>query len=80
MDCIMQGLAKKKTPWKENLFFTVKSVRQKLSKYSSEVPPKIGMPLLSANILDPFHKMPLFRKWNNAMNIYPKNGTSYATQ
>jgi len=32
MDGVMQALAKKKTPWKEDLFFAVKLARQKLSK------------------------------------------------
>jgi len=32
MDGVMRALAKKKTPWKEDLFFAVKFPRQKLSK------------------------------------------------
>jgi len=32
MDGIMQALAKKKTKWKEDLFFAVKFAQQKLSK------------------------------------------------
>ena len=33
MDGVMRALAKKKTQWKEDLFFAVKLARQKLSKY-----------------------------------------------
>jgi hypothetical protein len=33
MDGVMRALAKKKTPWKEDLFFAVKLSQQKLSKY-----------------------------------------------
>jgi hypothetical protein len=32
MDGVMRALAKKRTPWKEDLFFPVKLARQKLSK------------------------------------------------
>ena len=32
MDGVMRGLARKKTQWKEDLFFAVKFARQKLSK------------------------------------------------
>jgi len=33
MDGVMRALAKKITPWKEDLFFVVKLARQKRSKY-----------------------------------------------
>jgi len=32
MDGMMRALAKKKTQWKENLFFAMKLAQQKLSK------------------------------------------------
>jgi hypothetical protein len=39
MDGVMRALDKKKTPWKEDLFFAVKLARQNLSKYYAEVTP-----------------------------------------
>jgi hypothetical protein len=57
MDGLMRALAKKKTQWKEDMFFTVKLARQKLSKYSAEVTPTTGMFLISTHILDPFQKL-----------------------
>jgi len=57
MDGVMRALAKKKTPWKEDLFFAVKLAQQKLSKYYAEVTPSMGMLHISAHILDPFQKL-----------------------
>jgi hypothetical protein len=57
MDGVMRALAKKKTQWKEDLYFAVKCARQKLSKYYSEVTPTTGLLLISAHILDPFLKL-----------------------
>jgi len=54
MDGVMRALAKKKTQWKEDLFFAVKLARQKLSKYYAEVTPTTGMILSSAHIVDRF--------------------------
>jgi hypothetical protein len=51
MDGVMRSLAKKKTQWKEYLFFSVKLARQKLSKYNAEVTPTTGMLLIPAHIL-----------------------------
>jgi len=62
MDGVMRALAKKKTQWKEDLFFTVKLARQMLSKYYAEVTPTTGMLLISAHILDPFRKLRSFQK------------------
>jgi len=62
MDGVMRALAKKKTQWKEDLFFAVKLARQKLSKYYAEVTPTTGMILNSAQILDQFRKLRSFRK------------------
>jgi hypothetical protein len=57
MDGVMRGLAMKKIPWKEDLFFPVKLARQKLCKYYAEVTPTMCMLLISAHILDPFRKL-----------------------
>jgi hypothetical protein len=57
MDGVMRALAKKKTQWKEDLYFAVKCAQQKLSKYYSEVTPMTGLLLISAHILDPFLKL-----------------------
>jgi len=80
MDGVMRALAKKKTPWKEDLFFAVKFPQQKLSKNYTEVTPTTGMHLISAHILDPFRKLWLFRKWDKGMDIIPEDETSYTTQ
>jgi len=61
MDGVMRALAKKKTQWKEDLFFTVRLARQKLSKYYAEVSATTGMLLISAHILDPFRNLRSFR-------------------
>jgi len=80
MDCMMRALAKKKTPWKEDLFFTVQLARQKLFKYYAEVSPTSGMLLIAAHILNPFRKLQLFRKLDMGMDIDPEDKTSYTTQ
>jgi hypothetical protein len=80
MDGVMRALAKKKTQWKEDLFFAVKLARQKLSKYYAKVTPTTGMLLISAHILDPFRKLRSFRKWDKGMDINPEDETSYTTQ
>jgi len=56
MDGVLQALTEKKTQWTEDLYFAVKFVRQRLSKYYAEVTPTMGMLLISAQILDPFWK------------------------
>jgi len=80
MDSVMQALAKKKTPWKEDLFLAVKLARQKLSQYYTEVTPTTGTLLISAHILNPFQKLRLFQKWDRGMDINPEDETSYTTQ
>ena len=77
---VMCAIAKKKTQWKEDLFFAVKFVRQKLSKYYTEVTLTTGQLLISEYILDPFWKLRSFRKWDNVMHINPEADTSYTTQ
>jgi hypothetical protein len=54
MDGVMRALAKKKTQWKEDLFFAVTIARQQLSQYYAEVTPTTGMLLISTHILDLF--------------------------
>ena len=80
MDDMMRALAKKKTQWKEDLFFAVKFAQQKLSKYYAEVTPTTGMLVISAHILDPFRKLRSFRKWDKGTDINPEDETSYMTQ
>jgi len=80
MDGVMRALAKKKTQWKEDLFFTVKCTEQKLYKYYTEVTPTTGMLLISAHILHPFWTLQSFRKWDKGMDITPTDETSYTTQ
>jgi len=80
MDGGMRTLAKKKTQWKEDLFFAVKLARQKLAKYYAEVTPTLGMIPISAHLLDPFRKLRSFGKWDKGMNINPEDETSYTTQ
>jgi len=80
MDGVIRALAKKKTQWKEDLFFAVMLARQNHSKYYAEVTPTTGMLLIFAHILDPFRKLQSFRKWDKGMDINPEDETSYTTQ
>jgi len=80
MDGIMWALAKKKTQWREDLFFTVKLARQKLSNYYAEVTPSTAMHLISAHILDPFRKLRLSWRWDKGIDINPEDETFYTTQ
>jgi len=80
MDGMMRALAKKKTQWKEDLYFAVKFARQKLFQYYTEVTPMTGMHFISAYILDPFLKLRSFRKWDKGMDINPEDETCYTTQ
>ena len=80
MDGMMRALAKKMTPWKEDLFFPVKLARQKLSKYYTEGTPLTGMLLISAHILDLFRKLRWFRKLDKGMDINPEVETSFAIE
>jgi len=80
MDGVMRALTTKKTPWKEDLFFTVKLAQQKLSKYYAEVTLTMGMLLISAHIFDPFQKLQSFRKYDKGMDINPEDEIFYTTQ
>ena len=57
IDGIMQAVTKEKTQWKEDLYFAVKFSRQKVSIYYSEVSSMTARHLISAHMLEPFHKL-----------------------
>ena len=80
MDGVMRALSKKKTPWNEDLFFSVKFAQQMLSKKYTGVTPTTGMLLISARIFDPFQKLRSFGKWDKGMDIHSEDETSYTTQ
>jgi len=80
MDGVMRALAKKTTQWKEDLFFAVKLVQQKLSKYHAKQTPTRGMLLISAHILNSFQKLWSFRKWDKGLDINSEDETSCTTQ
>jgi len=61
MDGVMRALGKKKTEWKEDLYFAVKVAHWKLSTYSAEVTLMTSLLLISAHILNPFWKLRSFR-------------------
>ena len=61
MDGVMPALARKKTQWEEDRFFTVKLAQTKLSEYYAEVTPLMGMDFISAHILDPSRELRSFR-------------------
>jgi len=71
---------KKKTQWKDALYFAVKFAQQKLSKCYTEVIPTTGMLLISAHILDCFRKLWWFRKLYVGMDINSEDETSYTAQ
>jgi hypothetical protein len=76
----MLALGKKKTQWKEDLYFAVKLAWQQVSKYDAEVTTKTDMRLRSAHIVDPFQKFGLCRKLDTRMDINPEDKTSYSAQ
>jgi hypothetical protein len=80
MDGVMRALGKKKTQWKEHLFFAVKCAQQKLSKYYTDVTLLTDTLLNLAHILDLFRKLRSFRKWDKGMGITPEDETSSTTQ
>jgi len=80
MDGVIRALIKKKTPWREDLFFAVRLAGQKLSKYYAEVTLLMGMLPISAHIVDSFRKLRSFRKWDKGMDINPEGEKSYTTQ
>jgi len=80
MDGLMQALPRKKTQWKEDLYFTIKLARMKQSKFYDDMTPTMGMLLISAHILDPLWKLQSLRKSNHGMDINSENEISYTTQ
>jgi hypothetical protein len=80
MDGVIQGLGKKKTQWKKDLYFAVKCTQRKLSTYYSEEIPTTCLIFASAHIIDPFWKVPSFRKWPNGLDINPDDDPWYTTQ
>jgi len=80
MDDVMRALAKKQIQGKEALYFTLMVAPQKLSKYYAEVTPTSGLLPISANIPDQFRKLPLFKNWDKAMDINPKDEATYTIQ
>jgi len=80
MDGVLPALATEKTQWKVDLYFAVKFARQTLSKCYAEVTPTMDMLHISAQMLDPFRKLWLFRTWEKWMDINPGDETSYTTQ
>jgi len=80
MDGVMRALAKKKTEWKEDLFFAVKSAQQTMSKYYADMAPSTRMVIIPTHILNPLQKLRLLRKWDMGIDINPEDATSYTTQ
>jgi len=80
VDGVMWALAKKKTQWREDLYFAVKFAQQKLSIHHPEVTAKTGLLPISAHIIDPFQNWRSFRKWEKGMHINPDDESSYTTQ
>jgi len=60
MDGIMQDIAKKWTPWKDDWLFGVKFVQQKLTKEYVEVPAMTEMLLISVHVLSHVRKLRSF--------------------
>jgi len=56
-DNVMRALAKKKTHWKKDFYFTIRFMPQKLARYYAKVAASTVMLLHSALILDPFLKL-----------------------
>jgi len=75
IDGVMQAFAKNKTQSKEESFFAMKFVYQKLSIYYTAVAPTTAMPHISAHISDPFQKLESFGKWDKGMDINPEYET-----
>jgi hypothetical protein len=80
MHDVMRALAKKKTQWKEDMFFAVKLAQQKLSQFYPEVTPTTGMLLISAHIFNLFQKLRSFRMRDKRMYINPEDMTSCTIQ
>jgi len=77
---VMRALAKEKSQWKGDFYFTMKFTGWMLSKCYAKVIPTTGMLLIRAHILSRVQKLQSFRKWDNGMDINTKDETSYTTQ
>jgi hypothetical protein len=80
LDGVMGALGKKKTQWKEDMFFAEKLARQKLTKHYTEVTPTMGMLPISAHILHPLQHLRFFRQWDKGMKFNLKDETSHTTR
>jgi hypothetical protein len=80
MDGVLRALAKKKTEWKRDIYFALRSARTKLTKYYSTVTPDTGVLLIIAHLLDPYRKLRTFIKWDKAMDVGPDEDDSYTSQ
>jgi len=80
LDGVIQSFHKKKTQWKEDLYFAAKFARRKLSTYYAEVTPQAGILVISAHILNPFRKLRSFSNWDIGKDINLEDETSYSTQ
>ena len=79
-DNVMRALAKKKTHWKKDFYFTIRFMPQKLARYYAKVAASTVMLLHSALILDPFLKLWLYRKWDNGIDINYEDKAVYTIQ
>jgi len=57
MDGMRLALAKKKTQWKQDLYFRMKVAGQKMPKYFAELAAMTGLLLMSAHILGLLRKL-----------------------
>jgi len=80
MHGVMWALAKKRTEWKEDLYFAVKFACLKLSKCYAEVTPMTALLLISARILNLFRKLRSHRKCDMGMDNNPDDETTYTSQ
>jgi hypothetical protein len=78
-DGVMHLFAKKKTHWKEDMFFTQKIDRLKLSIYYPDMSPTAGIHLISAQLVDPIHNLISFGMLDRGMDINSEDGTSNTT-
>jgi hypothetical protein len=62
IDGVMRALPRKRTQWKETIYFAMRFAGQKLSKYYSEVTPTTCQLPITAHILDSLWKLRSFRK------------------
>jgi len=77
---VKRAVAKKLTPWKEDLHITVRLVQQKLIKYYANTTPMTAMLLILTHLLDPSCKLRSFNQCDDGMNINLDHKTSYDTQ